>query len=86
MKLVEQLLDPVLAGDRFVVVEFERGRAAQAQRLLADPRAHDAVARFHRQWLELDKTGFKGTVRTQPAREDITMPIQEQLIVELYSK
>ena len=38
------------------------------------------------QWLELDETAFKGTVRTQPAREDITMPIQEQLIVELYSK
>ncbi len=38
------------------------------------------------QWLELDKGGFKGTVRTAPAREDITMPIQEQLIVELYSK
>jgi small subunit ribosomal protein S4 len=38
------------------------------------------------QWLELDKGGFKGTVRIQPAREDITMPIQEQLIVELYSK
>jgi len=38
------------------------------------------------QWLELDKGGFKGAVRTSPAREDITMPIQEQLIVELYSK
>ena len=38
------------------------------------------------QWLELDKGGFKGAVRTAPAREDITMPIQEQLIVELYSK
>ena len=37
-------------------------------------------------WLELDKAGFKGTVRTLPSREDITMPIQEQLIVELYSK
>ena len=37
-------------------------------------------------WLELDKAGFKGTVKTSPAREDITMPIQEQLIVELYSK
>jgi small subunit ribosomal protein S4 len=37
-------------------------------------------------WLELDKGGFKGTVKTAPAREDITMPIQEQLIVELYSK
>ena len=37
-------------------------------------------------WLDLDKGGFKGTVKTAPAREDITMPIQEQLIVELYSK
>jgi small subunit ribosomal protein S4 len=37
-------------------------------------------------WLDLDKGGFKGTVKTSPAREDITMPIQEQLIVELYSK
>jgi small subunit ribosomal protein S4 len=37
-------------------------------------------------WLELDKAGFKGTVRSAPSREDITMPIQEQLIVELYSK
>jgi small subunit ribosomal protein S4 len=37
-------------------------------------------------WLDLDKAGFKGTVKTLPSREDITMPIQEQLIVELYSK
>jgi small subunit ribosomal protein S4 len=37
-------------------------------------------------WLELDKAGFKGTVRAAPSREDVTMPIQEQLIVELYSK
>lgn len=38
------------------------------------------------QWLELDKDGFKGTMKSVPVREDITMPIQEQLIVELYSK
>ena len=38
------------------------------------------------QWLELDKDAFKGMVKSLPAREDITMPIQEQLIVELYSK
>ena len=38
------------------------------------------------QWIDLDKKGFKGTVRTAPNREDLTMPIQEQLIVELYSK
>jgi small subunit ribosomal protein S4 len=37
-------------------------------------------------WLELDPDNFRGTVKQQPTREDITMPIQEQLIVELYSK
>ncbi len=37
-------------------------------------------------WLDLDKKAFKGVVKTNPAREDLTMPIQEQLIVELYSK
>ena len=38
------------------------------------------------QWLALDKDAFKGMVQALPVREDITMPIQEQLIVELYSK
>jgi small subunit ribosomal protein S4 len=37
-------------------------------------------------WLELDKDNFKGAVKTIPTREDITMPVQEQLVVELYSK
>jgi len=38
------------------------------------------------QWLEVDKKALKGTVKSAPNREDLTMPIQEQLIVELYSK
>ena len=38
------------------------------------------------QWLELDRDAFKGVVKILPVREDITTPIQEQLIVELYSK
>lgn len=37
-------------------------------------------------WLELDKDNFEGEVKALPAREDIQMPIQEQLIVELYSR
>ena len=37
-------------------------------------------------WLELDRASFKGTVKSLPAREDMGMDIQEQLIVELYSK
>lgn len=37
-------------------------------------------------WLELDKDNYKGRVKALPERQEITMPIQEQLIVELYSK
>jgi small subunit ribosomal protein S4 len=37
-------------------------------------------------WLETDKESFVGTVKALPTREDITLPIQEQLIVELYSR
>ncbi len=37
-------------------------------------------------WLELDAAKFAGKVVALPKREDITMPIQENLIVELYSK
>jgi small subunit ribosomal protein S4 len=38
------------------------------------------------QWLEFDKNNFTGTVKAMPARKDLTMPISENLIVELYSK
>jgi small subunit ribosomal protein S4 len=38
------------------------------------------------EWLALDKDNFKGTVTRPPGREDVTIPIHEQLIVELYSK
>jgi small subunit ribosomal protein S4 len=37
-------------------------------------------------WLELVKEQFRGRLVSLPAREDLTMPIKEQLIVELYSK
>jgi len=37
-------------------------------------------------WLELDPENFKGLVLELPKRDDIKLPIQEQLIVELYSK
>ena len=38
------------------------------------------------QWLELDKDNFRGLVKTLPSREELVMPVQEQLVVELYSK
>jgi len=37
-------------------------------------------------WLELNQETFAGTVKNAPDRQELTMPIQEQLIVELYSK
>jgi small subunit ribosomal protein S4 len=37
-------------------------------------------------WIEVDKDKFRGTLKALPNREDLTMPIQEQLIIELYSK
>lgn len=37
-------------------------------------------------WLESDGANFKGTVKAMPVREDIQFPINEHLIVELYSK
>lgn len=38
------------------------------------------------QWLELDSTGMIGKITSLPTREQINLPVQEQLIVELYSK
>jgi small subunit ribosomal protein S4 len=38
------------------------------------------------QWLELDKDNYKGILKVLPTREELTMPVQEQLVVELYSK
>jgi small subunit ribosomal protein S4 len=37
-------------------------------------------------WLELDKDNYKASIKMLPVREDLTMPVQEQLVVELYSK
>ena len=65
-----------------VVEVREKGRKIQA---LED--ALDAVVRRGiPQWLDLEKEDMKGMIKEFPSREDITTPIQEQLIVELYSK
>jgi small subunit ribosomal protein S4 len=68
------------AGD--VIEVREKSRAIQA---ISD--SLDAVVRRGvPQWVELEKEAFRGTVKGLPVREDLTMPIQEQLIVELYTK
>jgi small subunit ribosomal protein S4 len=38
------------------------------------------------EWLSVDADGFSATMSTVPTREQINLPVQEQLIVELYSK
>lgn len=37
-------------------------------------------------WLEADHANFKGTVKDVPAREDVTIPVEENMIVEYYSR
>ena len=49
--------------------------------------ALEAVARrVVPEWLDLDVKEFTGEVKALPSREDLTTPMQEQLIVELYSR
>ena len=65
------------------VVEIREGSREQA-RITESLEAVDR--RGVPAWLQLDKKAFKGVVQTMPQRADITMPIEERLIVELYSK
>jgi small subunit ribosomal protein S4 len=37
-------------------------------------------------WLSLDKGAFKGTVQGMPTKEEIALPVNEQMVVELYSR
>jgi small subunit ribosomal protein S4 len=67
-------------GDVIEVREKSRSIQAISDAMTA------VVRRGVPQWLDLEKDKFKGTVKTLPVREDLTMPIQEQLVVELYSK
>lgn len=70
----------VSEGDQISLKEKSRTNGAVNENLEA------VVRRGVPTWLELDKENFKGNVKALPNREEITMPIQEQLIVELYSK
>jgi small subunit ribosomal protein S4 len=63
------------------------GIREKSQKIQAIGDSLDAVVRRGiPQWLTLEKENQKGTVKGFPVREDLTMPIQEQFIVELYSK
>lgn len=68
------------AGDVVTVRE-------KSQKIPAILSAQEAVgSRAVPRWMELDPKAFSCTIKELPNREDITMPIEEHLIVELYSK
>ena len=59
----------------------------KSQKIQAFSDSLDAVVRRGiPQWLDLEKENMRGVVKGIPVREDLTMPMQEQLIIELYSK
>ncbi|HEX6853546.1 MAG TPA: 30S ribosomal protein S4 [Candidatus Polarisedimenticolaceae bacterium] len=68
------------AGD--VIVLHESSRKNEAIKMCLDT----AKGRGVPSWLELDADNFRGSVKQLPGRDEIQLPIQEQLIVELYSK
>ena len=38
------------------------------------------------QWIDMDRAAFKATIKDLPTREDVTIPVEERMVVELYSK
>ena len=71
----------VKAGD--VIEVAEKSRSSECfKRLMGE----NAPVFLQPAWMERDKTALKGTVTRLPVREDIDVPVEEHLIVELYSK
>lgn len=71
----------VKVGD--VIEVAESSRSSEAFKRLT---GQDAPMFLVPAWLEREKNALKGTVTRFPAREDIDVPVEEHLIVELYSK
>ena len=71
---------PVAPGQEIAVREKSRKLPALAQAL--DLTGNKAVP----PWLEFNRETLKGRMISLPKREDVNFPIQEQMIVELYSK
>ena len=71
----------VKVGDVIEVRESSRS-SVKFKRFVGE----DAIIVNVPQWLEKEKNSLKGTITKLPAREDIDLPIEAHLIVELYSK
>jgi small subunit ribosomal protein S4 len=70
----------VKSGDEVSIREKSRGAAVIAGALETVGRRGGPA------WMELDKAAFKGRIKDLPTRQDLPVTINEQLIVELYSK
>ena len=68
-------------GDVIEVCEGSRG-SVMFKRLVGE----DAIIITPPAWLDREKNSLKGSVVRMPARDDIEFPVEEHLIVELYSK
>ena len=69
----------VRAGDEVTVKE-------RSTNILPIQHAIDTVGRTVPEWIDVDTSGRKVTIKSMPSREQIDTDIKEQLIVELYSK
>jgi small subunit ribosomal protein S4 len=65
------------------VVEFKE-RTAKGEDLRAVVASH--ASKSVPGWLEVDRENMKGRVLALPTRQDVTLPVEEHLVVELYSK
>lgn len=59
---------------------------AKAQKMIVVRHNLDTIDRVVPAWLDVEASNFKVAVRELPLREQIDVPVREQLIVELYSK
>ena len=71
----------VKTGDVIEVCEKSRS-SVMFKRLLGE----DAIVVVAPQWIDREKNALKATITKMPVRDDIDFPIEEHLIVELYSK
>ena len=87
--MAQQAIEPAperrdLVGPGAVMVEHHS--LAERHRQPGDPQ----IARINQvglpEWVEVDEKAFKGVFRTVPARDEILPDINENLVVELYSK
>ena len=86
LQLVERRLDNVVYRLGFATTRREAQEASRSAACFKRLTAEDAPMVTVPTWLEREKNILKGTVVRMPARDDIDMPIEEHLIVELYSK